>query len=258
MPKKEGKRIKAVERSIEILHQLHEVGTSDHQEIAEDLDMSKSTVYYHLQTLKENGFVVQEDHNYQLSLRFFSIGSAIPRNLSLYQTSRAQTRRLAGETGEISIFMTEENGRGFYVNVSKGDQAAVQADWLGKRVYLHDNALGKSILAFLSRSRVEEIIEEHGMPQTTEFTLTDKEELFAELDQIRTRGVAFDHQEQLEGLKCVAAPITGNGDIPKSIYGAICVAGPASRMTGDQFTEEIPTLVENAADVIQLNHLYTN
>lgn len=257
MSETEGKRIKAVKRSGTILRKLHELGSAGHGEIADELGMSKSTVYYHLQTLQESGFVVSDDCEYRLSFEFFSIGSDIPRELSVYHTSRAQVQQLAEETGETSVFMTEENGRGFYVNISKGDQAAVQADWLGKKVHLHDNALGKGILAFYPRPRVERILDEHGMPKTTENTVTDREKLFEELDQIREQGVAFDRQEQLEGLKCVAAPITGNGDIPKPVYGAICVAGPASRMTDERFKDKIPKLVENAADVIQLNHLYT-
>lgn len=257
MSKTKGKRIKAVKRSGTILRKLHELGAADHGEIADELGMSKSTVYYHLQTLQEIGFVVSDDCGYRLSFEFFSIGSDIPRELSVYHTSRAQVQQIAEETGETSVFMVEEKGRGYYVNISRGDQATVQADWLGKKIHLHDNALGKAILAFYPRSKVEQILDEHGMPKTTENTVTEREELYEELDQIRERGVAFDYQEQLEGLRCVAAPITGNGDFPKPVYGAICVAGPASRMTGERFNEKVPKLVENAADVIQLNHLYT-
>nr|WP_245664934.1 IclR family transcriptional regulator C-terminal domain-containing protein [Nocardia sienata] len=62
----------------------------------------------------------------------------------------------------------------------------------------------------------------------TDNTITDSGELDRELEQVRRRGVAFDHQEAIRGIVGVAAPIFGPGG---GVLGAVSssgVAGPGS------------------------------
>jgi hypothetical protein len=54
--------------------------------------------------------------------------------------------------------------------------------------------------------------------------------LSAELDKVRTRGVAFDREESVVGFGCVAAAIGGPGDA----LAAVSVCGPMTRMVFDQ------------------------
>jgi len=124
------------------------------------------------------------------------------------------------------------------------------ASYVGDRKHLHCTGVGKAILASLPEERVETIIEERGLPAMTENTVTDREELLAELAEIRERGVAFDDEEILEGLRCVAVPVSNQ---EKGLLGAISVAGPTSRMKGEQFREELPELVTDTANVVQIN-----
>ncbi len=114
---------------------------------------------------------------------------------------------------------------------------AIQIDThTGEAVYLHNTALGKAILAHLPKERVEEIIDRHGLPSKTDRTITDKKELFETLEGVHERGIAFDDEERINGLRCVAVPILDNG---KTI-GAISVSGPKSRMDNERFREGIP------------------
>lgn len=105
---------------------------------------------------------------------------------------------------------------------------AVHIDlYIGQRVYLHTLALGKAILAHLPRERVEEIIEEHGLLRETDLTITDRDELYDELEESRSRGIAFGPDERLQGLHGIATPIKNiNGDV----LGSISVAGPSKRI----------------------------
>ncbi|MFB6082599.1 MAG: IclR family transcriptional regulator [Halanaeroarchaeum sp.] len=126
-------------------------------------------------------------------------------------------------------------------------------DTLGKRASLHDSATGKAILAALPTARVDAVVDRHGLPATTEETITDREALEAELAAIRERGVAFDREERLVGLHCVAAAIHQNGDDhPGDVYGAIGVLGPTSRFTGDYFETDLPQVVRDAANIVEL------
>jgi DNA-binding IclR family transcriptional regulator len=113
---------------------------------------------------------------------------------------------------------------------------------------LHCTALGKAILSQFSRDRVRAIIDEVGLPRHTSNTITDPAELFAELETIREQNVAFDEEEVVKGLRCVAAPVTA-GDRAA----AISVSGPTSRFKGDRFHEALPELIRDAANVIEVN-----
>lgn len=88
------------------------------------------------------------------------------------------------------------------------------------------------------------------MESTTENTITDPNELFTELEEIRQRGYAFDREERLDGLRCVAVPVKLTDE---HVLGAISISGPKRRMRGDRFEKEIPELVLDAANVIEIN-----
>jgi len=107
---------------------------------------------------------------------------------------------------------------------------------VGTRAPLHSTGLGKAILAHLPEERVESIVDHHGMPASTPETITDRDELFDALERIRDRGFAFDDEERLRGLRCVAAPILANDDV----VGAISVSGPTNRLRDDRYREELP------------------
>lgn len=248
---RDKKRIEASGRTLELLQTIAAIGPASVTEIAAELDFPKSTAYYHLETLADFEFVVRRSDGYQLSMNFLTMGHNLVDQLDIHQAGKPQIDRLAEETGELCILMTEENGQGYYIYDSRGD-GAVNFETIGKRKPLHNNALGKAVLAHMDESRVDEIISRYGLPATTEHTITDRETLDSELATARVEGVAFDREEQLDGLCCVAAPILQPEDGDRGIRGAISVAVPASRAKEPYFTDELPTAVSDAANLIEL------
>jgi DNA-binding IclR family transcriptional regulator len=108
-------------------------------------------------------------------------------------------------------------------------------------------------LSHLPERRVEEIIDQRGLPAKTNNTITDADELFDELETIREQGFAIDNEENITGLKCIAAPVLGND----SVKGALSVSYPISRITGDSFTEELSAVIKRSANVIELNSKFS-
>jgi DNA-binding IclR family transcriptional regulator len=100
---------------------------------------------------------------------------------------------------------------------------------------------------------VDRIIKEHGLPEFTENTITDSEEFYTELEEIRNMGYAFDDEERLDGLRCVGSPLLNEND---GVFGAISASGPTIRMSGERFRSTIPDQVYNTAKVIEIeiNH----
>jgi len=150
--------------------------------------------------------------------------------------------------------MIEEHGRGVFLYKVRGSKAVQLDTHAGKRVPLQTTAMGKTILAYQPRDEVEEIFDRHGLPQITEHTITDREELFDVLAEIRERGYAYDDEERVNGMRCVAAPIT-DGD--NRAIAAISVSGPKSRLSGDSFTDELPDTVLRSTNVIEVNLAYS-
>ncbi|MFC6862839.1 IclR family transcriptional regulator [Halomicroarcula sp. GCM10025817] len=236
-------------RIIEVLKRLDGAGVTA---VASELDIPKSTVHNHLQTLLEERYVLKEGDTYSVGLRFLELGEFTRNRMDIYETVRPETETLAEKTGEMVNAAVEEHGQGVYITRHEGQQAVSVDTYAGKRVYLHCTALGKAILAELPEPRVDEILDEHGMPQRTENTITDPDELKAELETIRERGYAYDREERLPGLRCVAAPVVTDG-----VVAALSVSGPTTRIKGDMFHEEIPELLLSAANVVEINMAYS-
>lgn len=254
MGDKANNPVKSVVTTFEILQTLRRLDGAGVTEVADRLDLPKSSVHNYLSTLKQEEYVRKEGSEYYVGLRFLDLGRYARQRDDLYQTARPELEALADETGELVNLLVEEHGRGVYVCRERGDQAVNVAASTGNRVSLHATGLGKAILAYLPEERVDEIVDEHGMSAETEYTTTDPRELKDELDDIRDRGVAFDREERLGGLHCVAVPLKDQSNAP---IGAISVSGPKSRMTDDRFESELPERLERAANVIELNLTYS-
>jgi DNA-binding IclR family transcriptional regulator len=249
-----GRRIQAVETSCAILGALQELDGAGVSELADRLGPSKATIHSHLATLVDNEFVVKRGNTYQISLRFVDMGEHAKTRVDIHQIAAEEVENLASETGEVAQFMVEEHGRGVYLHKARGDRAIHTSSYIGDRKDLHCTALGKAILSQLSAERVDEIVDRHGLSARTDRTVTTRDALSDELAEIRDRGVAFDDEEVLRGLRCIAAPIEHpNGDV----QGAISVSGPTNRFKGERFREELPEVVQGAANVINVNAAQT-
>jgi DNA-binding IclR family transcriptional regulator len=246
--------VRSSEKTLRILEAIHELGGVGVTELAKYLDMSKATVHHHLSTLEQNEYVVNDGSTYRTGLKLLEMGERARRQSGLFEIAKPDVNELADQTGELANLMIEEHGRGVYVHIASGEQAIRLDTRVGTRQYLHTSALGKAILAHMPEERFEAVIDRHGLPAQTPNTVTEKEVLEEELDEIRKRGVAFDGEERAEGIRCVAAPITDNQN---QLVGAVSVSAPSARMKHDRFRNKIPELVRDTATVIGINVSYS-
>ena len=243
-----SRTVQSVQTTIDIVKHLREVGEAGVTDLAAALDHSKGTTHSHLATLLENEYVVRNGDRYGLSLKLLDFGEYVKSQLEIYDVVAEELDDLAAETGEVAQFATGEHGRAVYLYKAHGDQAVNTASSVGRREYIHCISLGKAILAQFPEERVDGIVGRHGLPAKTSNTITDRDELAAELQEIRERGYAVDDEEMIEGIRCVAAPITNDG-----VVGAISISGPSSRMAGERFEETLPSKLLRSANVIEIN-----
>ncbi len=245
--------INATENACRVLVALRRLGGAGVTELSEELDYSPSAVHAQLNTLRQQGFVVQEGTTYRLSLRFLDMSRHVVSRFGDVDVVRSEVDSLADETGEVAQFGTDERGELVYVLKSRGDNAVKTGSFTGKREHLHSTAMGKAILSTMSDDGVEEVIDAFGLPEQTPRTATDPAELLDTVDDVRDRGYAVDDEENVRGLRSVAVPVTANDDR----IGAVSVTGPASRMGIDEMEGELSTLLERSANIIEVNYKFS-
>jgi len=249
-----GSPVQAAKTTFEIIDSLRELDGAGVSELADRLDMPTSTIHDHLRTLENEEYLINDDGTYRVGARFLELGEQARNRMKVFNVARPEVESLAEDTGEHANMMIEEHGLGVFLYKVRGSEAVQLDTHAGKRVPLQTTAMGKSILAHRPREEVEAILDRHGLPQVTEHTITDRAELFDVLDQVRERGYAFDDEERVDGIRCVAAPITDGDD---RAIAAVSVSGPKSRMLGDSFTDEFPDMVLRSANVIEVNLTYS-
>lgn len=223
-------------------------------ELADYIGKSKSTVHKHLQTLLEHGYVVQQDDEYRLGLRFLTVGGAVRDRDDLSLVAREHLETLASKTDQLVAFSLKERHYGYFVLTENTKYMIQRSIPLGTRFHLHQNSAGKAMLSQLDDEEIDEVLDDVGLPPATEHTITDPEELFDELETVRDRGYSINLQERVDGFWGVSAPVQ---DTEIGRIGAFSIAGPADENTTvESITDEYVDQVLAAANELRLNLKY--
>jgi DNA-binding IclR family transcriptional regulator len=247
----ENTTVDSDERMLNIIEALKERTSAGVTELADALEMPKSTVHVHLSTLKERGYVVQdESHEYRLSLRFLDMGTTIRQTQDMYDEVVPKLKQLAEETEEKAWWTVEENGKAVFIAKAVGSRAIRTNAYIGQHIELYRLAAGKSILANLPDDRKNAIINGY------EFPLADgssREDLERELAEIREMGVAYGTERFLQGVSGVGVPLKDNAG---NVYGAISVSGPTNRLDSDRVENELTNLVRGISGELRVSLSY--
>lgn len=249
-----GQTVQAAETTFRILETIQQENGMRLTELATELDMAKSTIHRYLQTLLQNHYLIKEGDTYHISARFLNLSEHARTRKSGYQLAIEKVTDLANETNERATFFIEEHGYAVNVHREASSQAVSTGSGVGKRSHLHTIAAGKAIMAEWPDERMSEFLDRRDLPRRTPNTLIDKETLLDDISTIRARGYATNHEESIEGLSSVASSICGPAG---QVIGALSVFGPAHRMKGERFEEEIPDLLLGVTNEIELNIRYS-
>ena len=245
--------VKATTTSFRVVESLLELGTAGVTELSNDVQLSKSSVHNHLETLTALGLAVKRDGKYSVSLEFLNIGSRVRERYPIYKAGRIEVERLTNTSGlEVGLAVLERDQVICLRNLC-GEKIESPTLYEGEAVPLHCTAPGKAILSALDTDSRDSVLDNEPLEAFTENTHTDRSALLDDLESVDTRGLAFDREEWQTDLRGAAASITTN---KAGVLGAIYVLGPSESMSGKRFQQDIPGLVVSAANKVH-NQLYS-
>jgi IclR family transcriptional regulator, KDG regulon repressor len=210
----------------------------------------KSAIYQKIKTLEDLEYVEQDVHSkkYTLTMKLLEL---VNRSLTGYY-ERTHVHRylktIAEKTGECTYFgLKNRKNQLVYVDRYANESAMTVYTNIGDSPLPHCTAHGKALLAFLTLDQIEEILK-NGLEKFTEHTVTDKKKLMEELRKIREDGIAFDNEERMAGVRCVAAPVFNS---KKEVIGAIGISGMSQNMTDDKM-RSTAKIVKEIADKMSI------
>src|SRR5215218_2884296 len=178
-------------------------------EAAYALDLPKSTTSELMASLAGQRLLTRTAKGrYRLGWRLFELS----QNLLDTTEFRSEARRVMEELVECweeTVHLAVLDGvQAVYIEkVQPTPAVRIRITRAGARLPAHCSGVGKVLLAHCEWEYVAELLEDQGLQALTGNTITDLEALAEELERVRKRGYAYDHEETMIGLCCVAAPI---------------------------------------------------
>lgn len=197
------------------------------------LGMPNSSCHHLVTTLCRLGALqMQPDRGYVLGLRLFELGSIATSQRRLGEFALPALKLLAQETRLTCHLGVMEGNEAVYLLKVEGNNEIRVNTWEGKRLSLHSSSLGKVLLAWLPNAELEEKLGNLNWETKTVNTITTAEVLQTRLEEVRKRGWAFDDEEDIANLRCVAAPVV---DADGRVIAAISAVGTILNISKNRF-----------------------
>ena len=186
-------------------------------EISQKLGLEKSTAFRLIQTLKENRFVVQNENNkkYGNGYKLFELGQKIPRRSDTLRSAiYPYMKEIAERTGETVNLAVRDGLEVIYIEMIQTEDIIKINDHLGQRRPVFCTSVGKSLLAWLPESELEDLIRRIEFHPYTPYTVTNPDQLRTELNFIRENGYFIDTEQHATGIRCYGTPVLNDNREP--------------------------------------------
>ncbi len=247
--------LSSVENALKIL----ECFTIDETEkrvtqIANELDLAKSTVSRLLKTLLNKGYVKKnpETQKFSLGTKILTLYSSLMAEMEVVKEAHPILEALVKETSESVQLAELEGSDVIYMEQIKSNYPMQIFAHIGRINPVHCTSSGKLLLAYQDVEVIEDILS-HDLKKYTSRTITDVDILKRELLEIRGLGYCFIESEFIDGIVSIAAPIR---DYNKKVIAAVSLVGPIQRISGDKVPRFINKVVEAAKNIsLQMGYI---
>ena len=234
--------VQSVERAVAILRCLAgaEAGVT---QIAEVVDLPKSTVSRLLSTLQALGAVVQTADGFRIGPLIGDLANGTGRHDDLVTLARPILAALVGWSGEDAGLAVLDRDTTLYLAQVSATGEVQMRDWTGERVPPHCVSSGLVLLANVPAADREKILA-GPLPRLTPQTMVAPAKLRRRLAAIRSRGSEWVYGEFAVDINSVAAAVLGADG---HAVAALHLHGPSYRFPGDNDPAELAARVVDAA-----------
>lgn len=239
--------VQSVDRAVSVLEILARLGEAGVTEIADQLDVHKSTAFRLLGVLENRGLVAQakDRGKYYLGAGVLRLAGAAAVRLDISQEGVPVCRELADELGETVNIAVLDDDAAVNIMQARGTASVTAQNWLGRRTPLHATSSGKVLLAHMPPTLREGLLA-RPLHRFTERTITGAAMLRGELEAVIEQGYGVTVEELELGLAAVAAPVRAHDG---KVIAAISVSGPVYRLNADRLPELAKRTVAAGAEL---------
>jgi IclR family pca regulon transcriptional regulator len=243
--------VQSLERGLLVIRSLNAPGRGlTLSEVAAGTGLTRAAARRFLLTLQELGYVRSEDRRFALTPRVLELGFAYLSSLSLPELAHPYLRELVGRVDESCSMSVLDGPDIVYVAREPTRRIMTVTIQVGTRFPAWATSMGRVLLADLPEDEVRARLAAVELAPMTGRTLTDVDELAAEIRRVARRGWALVDQELEEGLRSVAAPVRGAGG---RVLAAVNVSSHASRTTLEALRERLLPALQETASAIELD-----
>jgi len=234
------KMTKSVARATEVIRALSE-GICTIVDISKRLDLNQSTVFRILNTLKEMGFVAQNE-----TTREYYIGYSISRlafsNINIHRcliaSVHSEMKYLWEQTKETVSLHIQSGMHAMLIEQILSEYDLRFSEKKFESSLRYAGSIGMTLLSQLEDNILEILIKHLNIATFTKHTITDKTLLLEKIQKIKKQGYAISFGEVVEGTVAISVPVK---NYPCPV--ALSVVGPENRLSR-YVTELTPTMLE--------------
>lgn len=180
------------------------------QEIANEMEMAKSSAFVIVQSLLELNYidrVQNNDKKYCLGIEAFSLGMKYTNDMSLIKQCSLFLPAIAEKYDKTAFVAVLSGTQIVYLYKYVAHNARLTSCSLGTRKDAFATSLGKAIIAFLPEEEQLKLIDRIKFKAFTDKTITSKEEFYEEIKRTKERGYSLDIRELENITSCCGAPV---------------------------------------------------
>ena len=240
----------AVEKAFAVLELIsHHSNGLRMVDVVEQLALPKTSTFVLLRSLEHMGYLTADSNNrYRLTLKLFGLGMRAMNQSDIVAVARPHLDRLVKQTGLTAHLASLERGDAVYLARVDAPGLIRFDTHVGKRTPAHLTAVGKAILANLPAEVLERLLPVLDLSAGTDRAAHSDAVLRRELDTIRAAGYAVEDGEEVEGVRCLAAPVHRDGEPVAASVGVIQLR---SLLDDDRLPEVATAVVQTARAISQ-------
>lgn len=242
--------IKVLEKALTVLDVVKDAKQpTGVNEIAKICGLSAATTFRILKTLKNRGWVYQDENDkYTVGHKISYVTEKNNFYTALKEVAYFTMSALTAQEKQAMNLVVREEDKCRIIGQSRTMKIVDYTPPVGTILPFHASACGKVLLAYAPETIRDAILGSIDYVKMTKSTITSREDLEKELEKIRTQGFAIDaHESQEEGF-CMAVPVF---DPDGGVLAALSFSGFIGQRDVEEVDRYVKILKQASAEITE-------